>query len=195
LNTDWWNYGGLTRDVQLVEVPRNLSSGITLSSFCQDSPDTIAGWITLDGKSPRTENSHPHPSGKQVLGIAAQRRDARHEHGQGWHSRFPFHFPFSLVVSGKSKKLYEVHIAFWNRVYRRFDRISGGSPRTGRTILLNGKPLFLKAIAIHEEAPVSRRACSKQRRMPRILLGVGKGTRTGNYIRLGSYPAQCPHDT
>src|SRR5207302_7836291 len=48
LNTDWWNYGGLTRQVKLVETP---------STFVQDyfiqlqkgSRDRIAGWVRLNG--------------------------------------------------------------------------------------------------------------------------------------------------
>src|SRR6266850_1052917 len=49
LITDWWNYGGLTRQVKLVEMP---------ASFVQDyfvqlrkgSPNQINGWVRLNGQ-------------------------------------------------------------------------------------------------------------------------------------------------
>ena len=48
LNTDWWNYGGITRDVNLVEVPEEFIDDY----FIQLDPkkaNTITGWIKLSG--------------------------------------------------------------------------------------------------------------------------------------------------
>src|SRR6202040_1700232 len=49
LQTDWWNYGGLTRDVSLVEVPQHFISDY-LVQLRQGTRDKISGWIkTNDG--------------------------------------------------------------------------------------------------------------------------------------------------
>src|SRR6266404_4910900 len=48
LNTDWWNYGGLTRDVNLVEVPDTFIEDYFLQ-LKKGSTDEITGWLKLDG--------------------------------------------------------------------------------------------------------------------------------------------------
>ncbi|HEV2762731.1 MAG TPA: beta galactosidase jelly roll domain-containing protein, partial [Pyrinomonadaceae bacterium] len=48
LNTDWWNYGGLTRSVTLVEVPEAFVRDYFLQ-LKKGSADEVAGWVRLDG--------------------------------------------------------------------------------------------------------------------------------------------------
>src|SRR5712672_4358934 len=48
LNTDWWNYGGLTRDVRLVEAPNIFIQDYFLQ-LKKGSLDEIAGWVELNG--------------------------------------------------------------------------------------------------------------------------------------------------
>src|SRR5467141_3167812 len=50
LNTDWWNYGGLTRDVNLVEVPDAFIEDYFLQ-LKKGSTDEITGWVKLNGAS------------------------------------------------------------------------------------------------------------------------------------------------
>src|SRR6185369_11002597 len=45
-NTDWWNYGGLTRDVELVEVPRQFVQDY-LIQLKPGTRDQITGWVKL----------------------------------------------------------------------------------------------------------------------------------------------------
>src|SRR6266850_4814508 len=47
LNTDWWNYGGLTRDVNLVEVPDTFIEDYFLQ-LKKGSTNEIAGWVKLN---------------------------------------------------------------------------------------------------------------------------------------------------
>jgi len=79
--TDWWNYGGLTRDVALVEVP---------SAFVEDyflqvrkgAPDVIEGWVVVNGGSlPVTvripelkveQTVQPGPSGRADVRLEAR---------------------------------------------------------------------------------------------------------------------------
>jgi beta-glucuronidase len=48
LNTDWWNYGGITRDVQLVETPGTFIRDYFIQ-LKKSTSDNIAGYIQLDG--------------------------------------------------------------------------------------------------------------------------------------------------
>ena len=51
LNTDWWNYGGITRDVLLVQTPTTF----VRDYVCQLDPennDLISGHVTVDGAVP-----------------------------------------------------------------------------------------------------------------------------------------------
>ena len=48
LNTDWWNYGGLTRDVQLIEVENTFVQD-TYIQLKKGSLNEISGWVQLNG--------------------------------------------------------------------------------------------------------------------------------------------------
>ncbi len=50
VNTDWWNYGGLTRDVMLVEVPENFIQDY-LVQLAKGSSNEIGGWVQLSGST------------------------------------------------------------------------------------------------------------------------------------------------
>src|SRR6266550_7516228 len=47
LNTDWWNYGGLTRDVNLIEVPEAFIQDYFLQ-LKKGSANEIVGWVKLN---------------------------------------------------------------------------------------------------------------------------------------------------
>src|SRR5215470_2957554 len=49
-NTDWWNYGGITRDVLLVDEPEVYVRDYWIQ-LAKGKQDEIAGWVQLDGGS------------------------------------------------------------------------------------------------------------------------------------------------
>src|SRR5437762_11396831 len=51
LNTDWWNYGGLTRQVELVETPATFVQDYFIQ-LQQGSRERINGWVRLNGDRP-----------------------------------------------------------------------------------------------------------------------------------------------
>ncbi|HZD32965.1 MAG TPA: beta-glucuronidase, partial [Candidatus Angelobacter sp.] len=53
LNTDWWNYGGLTRDVSLIETPEVFIDDYSLQLQRGDT-DVIAGFVHVSGASAGT---------------------------------------------------------------------------------------------------------------------------------------------
>jgi beta-glucuronidase len=48
VNTDWWNYGGLTRAVSLIEVPETYIQDYFVQ-LRKGSANTVAGWVKVDG--------------------------------------------------------------------------------------------------------------------------------------------------
>ncbi|HEX4373860.1 MAG TPA: beta galactosidase jelly roll domain-containing protein, partial [Puia sp.] len=50
LNFDWWNYGGITRDVYLAETPASYIQDYFIQ-LKKDNASQIEGWVQLSGKS------------------------------------------------------------------------------------------------------------------------------------------------
>ena len=55
LNTDWWNYGGLTRDVKLIETSENFIQDYFIQLDPKDK-NKIAGYVTLNGTNVDRKN-------------------------------------------------------------------------------------------------------------------------------------------
>jgi beta-glucuronidase len=141
LNTDWWNFGGLTREVELVEVPDTFIRDYFIQ-LAQGSTSEVAGWVQLDGakQSQRVAIEIPEAGLKQEVATEATGRGA-------------FHFPARLDLwSPEHPKLYRV--IFSGASDRIEEEIGFRSIQTqGTQILLNGQHLFLRGISMHEEAP------------------------------------------
>ena len=174
MNTDWWNYGGITRPVTLVEVPETFIQDYSLQ-LEKGSTRQIKGWIQLNGKQLQQKVTIRIPeagSNKTFQTDAA--------------GRVEFSFEADLTLwSPENPKLYRVEIAsetdhVTNQIGFRSISVQGTE------ILLNGKSVFLRGINIHEEAPLrSGRAWSEDD--ARILLGWAKELGC-NFVRLAHYP-------
>jgi hypothetical protein len=51
LKTDWWNYGGLTRNVSLIEVPEAFIDQYDLH-LARGEGSVIEGWVHVQGGQP-----------------------------------------------------------------------------------------------------------------------------------------------
>jgi beta-glucuronidase len=172
--TDWWNYGGLTRHVKLIETPAALVHDYFIQ-LQKGSRDRINGWVKLAGdqlaqkitiRIPEAGVSKSFPT--DADGFAA------------------IDFTANLKLwSPEAPKLYDVVIeAETDRVR---DQIGFRSIETkGTDILLNGRPIFLRGICIHEEAPL-RGGRAYSREDARTLLGWAKELGV-NFVRLAHYP-------
>ena len=174
MNTDWWNYGGITRSVYLVE---------TAPTFIYDysvqlSKDRtkIEGWIRLKGDDvaakdvqlaiPELKISNTYRTGAD--GIATFSLKAKPE-----------------LWSPESPKLYDVAVQFGGESIS--DRIGFRTIETkGDKILLNGKEVFLAGINLHEETVGdSRRANCKEDDVKLLTMAKELGC---NFVRLAHYP-------
>ena len=174
MNTDWWNYGGITRPVTLVEVPETFIQDYSVQ-LGKASARQIKGWIQLNGQQLQQQVSMRIP--EAGLNKTFQTDAA---------GRVEFSFDADLTLwSPEHPKLYTVEIA--SETDRLTDQVGFRSLSVqGTDILLNGKSVFLRGINIHEEAPLrSGRAWSQDD--ARILLGWAKELGC-NFVRLAHYP-------
>ncbi len=172
--TDWWNYGGLTRNVAIVETPAAF-----ISDYCvqlqKGSFNNISGWIKLSGSQPGQKVAIDIPEIKIHKSYKTNSSEKIH-----------FSFPASPSLwTPEHPALYDVILSFESDTIK--DRIGFRTIETnGTEVLLNGKSVFLRGVSIHEEAPFrSGRANSLED--AKILLGWAKELGC-NFVRLAHYP-------
>jgi beta-glucuronidase len=174
LNTDWWNYGGLTRDVAIVEVPATFIQDYCVQ-LAKDSQGEIAGWVKLNGATQPEQVTIEIPESNITQRVTTD-RDGYAE----------FRFAAKLQLwSPENPKLYRVVLSgAGDRVE---DQIGFRTIETrGTKILLNGKPIFLRGISMHEEAAFrGGRAFSAED--DAVLLGWARELGC-NFVRLAHYP-------
>jgi beta-glucuronidase len=172
--TDWWNYGGLTRGVKLIEVPEVFIENYFVQ-LAKGRSSEIDGWVQLSGGSQGGTVTVEIP---EIHLKQAAQADAS--------GRATFHFPAKPQLwSPENPKLYKVVISTADDSIS--DEIGFRTIETrGTQILLNGKPIFLRGISMHEEAPFrSGRAFSEED--DKTLLGWAKELGC-NFVRLAHYP-------
>jgi len=174
LNTDWWNYGGLTRDVFLIDVPGTFVRDYFIQ-LDRDAPDQLAGWVQLDG---------PQLRQRVRLGIPDAGVEAAVETDASGYATFRVDADLERW-SPDDPKLYEVEVA--SETDRVSERIGFRTIETrGHDLLLNGVPIWLRGICIHEQAPLrDGRAFSEED--ARTLLGWARAL-NANFVRLAHYP-------
>ena len=182
VNTDWWNFGGITRDVMLVETSKEFVQDyfVQLSDANQRlAPVTkkaeVSGWVVLNGAQPGEKVTVEIPELKVKQTITYTDSIT----------------PFTMVLpkvelwSDVNPKRYEIRISAANDVLHDqvgFRRIEV----SGKHILLNSKPIFLRGICMHEEIPMDvRRAKSREDAL--TLLGWAQELNC-NFVRLAHYP-------
>jgi beta-glucuronidase len=174
LDFDWWNYGGITRRVHLVEVPSTFIEDYVVQ-LARGSTSRVRGWVKLDG--PRRE---------QRVTVRIPEAGITHAATTDSTGLATLDFAAELQLwSPESPKLYDVEIAAETDSVP--DEIGFRSLETrGTEILLNGEPVFLRGISAHGEAPYrSGRAFGVDD--ARTLLGWVKEL-GGNFVRLAHYP-------
>lgn len=175
MSFDWWNYGGITRDVMLVCVPRIHMSDYSIQ-LDKYKKDLIHVSVTL------SEAQAGHNI--QVLipelnihvsletdadGVA--KADIKAKKLQRWSPESPKLYNVTLISD--SEQIKEL-IGFRNLYVK------------GEDIYLNDRPIFLRSISFHEEIPQRRgRAFSEADAV--MLLSEAKAL-GANMIRLAHYP-------
>jgi beta-glucuronidase len=174
LNTDWWNYGGLTRQVSLVEVPSTFVQDYSIQ-LVRGSLSRVGGWIKL---------SEPRAGQKMSVKIPEAGINQSVQSDSNGYGQFAFDAKLELW-SPEKPKLYDVVIE--TETDHVTDRLGFRSIEVrGTEIVLNGRPIFLRGVCIHEEAPF-RGGRAFSRDDAQTLLGWAKELGC-NFVRLAHYP-------
>lgn len=174
ITADWWNYGGITRPVTLIQVPQTFIQDYVVQ-LEKGSLHDVQGWVQLNGSKlqQRVTIRIPEAGMTKVF-----QTDAK--------GRAEISFRANLALwSPENPRLYKVEIA--SETDQVTEDIGFRSIETrGTDILLNGAPVFLRGISIHEESPTHPgRAWSEDD--ARTLLGWAKELGC-NFVRLAHYP-------
>lgn len=150
---DWWNYGGITRDVMMVSVPETYVEDYTIqldkTVSAKGGQRMIDATVKLNNKTPGQQVTVTIPElkikktlitnadGEAQLSIKAK----------------------PTLWSPENPKLYKVSIQLGDEVLN--DEIGFRTIETrGKQILLNGKPIFLRGICSHEETAYTNHRCT-----------------------------------
>ena len=174
--TDWENYGGITRSVRLIELPATF---VDQAWVRLTADGRIAVDAKLDGNAANqlislriaelrlTLTGKTTTDGRWSASIAAPRGLQR------WSPDTPK--LYDLTVSSGSDTLSD-------KVGFRTIAVSG------KQILLNGKPIYLRGMSVHEEEIGANPTRNITPEAAHQLLSVLKDELHGNFVRLAHYP-------
>ena len=171
-NTDWFNYGGVYRDIELIYVPKVYIKDFRIAlvpdgTFSRiqaevELSETVSVEAVLCIAELGIESQIAIADGRGVLAIEAEPR----------------------LWSPEDPKLYEVAVSCMedtisDRVGFREIRVEKGE------IVLNGQPVFLCGISCHEESVENGKGLTDAERIENILLAKELGC---NFMRNAHYP-------
>jgi beta-glucuronidase len=175
LETDWWNYGGLTREVSLIEAPEAFIDQYDLH-LERGEGAAIAGWVHVAGGAvgDKVEVAIPELGAHASATLGEDGRAALHFDVKGLQRWSP-----------ETPKLYKVEL---HAGADSIDELMGFRTveTRGTEILLNGKPIFLRGVSVHAEAPY-RTGRAYSDKDAETLLGWAKELGC-NFVRLAHYP-------
>ena len=172
-NTDWFNYGGIYRDVSLLRLPDTFIERWSVQLMPDGKFNKIAASVTVNGES----NNGIARLQIAELGIDI---DLSVKNGAG-----SCVIPVSPQLwSPESPKLYDVSIAYGGDTVT--DRIGFREIKVqGTDILLNGQSVFLRGISTHEESVANGKSMTEAEIRENFALAKEMNC---NYVRLAHYP-------
>ncbi len=175
VNTDWWNYGGLTRDVLLLETPATFIRDYQIQ-LKKGSRDRIEATVRLDGAKSSQSVTIAVPQAQLTATAETDASGAAH---------FELAAPQLALWSPEHPQRYAVEISAG--ADHLTEQIGFRTIETrGADILLNGQSVFLRGICLHEENPLRGGRITTEGEA-RMILGWAKELGC-NFVRLAHYP-------
>lgn len=175
MSFDWWNYGGITRDVMLVSTPNTYIQDYSIQ-LDKYHPEKVNVQVALSDKKTNSNVGIeiPELNVKLMLrtndkGIATASVVSKKI--KRWSPDSPT--LYSVIISSATDRV-EEKIGFRNLYVK------------GTTVYLNDKPVFLKSVSFHEEIP-QRKGRAYSEADAAMLLSEAKALGC-NMIRLAHYP-------
>jgi beta-glucuronidase len=174
-NTDWWNYGGITRDVFVAELPLVYVTDYKVQ-LAKGSTGHINGYVQLSAgkKNEKITLLIPEANIRTTINT-----------GDDGKAVISLDAPALNLWSPQNPKLYNVSLFHNGDTIN--DKIGFRTIEVkGQDILLNNKSIFLSGISIHDENPLIPGRLRSQGDM-RMMLQWAKDLNC-NYVRLAHYP-------
>lgn len=171
-NTDWFNYGGVYRDIELIRLPETYIKRFQIALVSDGAfnkikvrvrlsePVNTAAQLRIDELGLCAEIPVTEGAGEAVL----------EAHPVLWCPENPKLYAVSLSCAGDEVS---------DEVGFREIRVQG------HDILLNGKSIFLRGISAHEESVPNGKALTDEERLENIRLAKELGC---NFMRAAHYP-------
>lgn len=170
--TDWFNYGGIYRDIEIIRLPEIHIKNFEISLIADGCFNKIKTKVTLSKNVDTTailkidelginkEVPIKNGSGEVIINAEPQ------------------------LWSPENPKLYHTILSCENDMIS--DKVGFREIAVkGMDILLNGKPIFLRGISCHEDSASNSKALTEDERLENIRLAKELGC---NFIRLAHYP-------
>ena len=175
LTPDWFNYGGLTRDVLLAVVPQKFIEQYSVQ-LDRSSAHRIEGWARVTGASEPQKVRIRIPELKLASEMITGSEGVAH---------FKLDAQSLQLWSPENPRLYRVELS--TDADQISEEVGFRTIETrGTEVLLNGSPVFLRGISVHEDAP-NRSGRAHGDDDARTLLSWAKDLGC-NFVRLAHYP-------
>ncbi|MBQ1312243.1 MAG: glycoside hydrolase family 2, partial [Blautia sp.] len=172
-NTDWYNYGGVYRDIELIHVPEVFIRDFQVSLVPDGTFSNIRVRVKLSEKVDATA--------RVKIGEPGMEAEIPVEKGCG---ELLMHSASLQLWSPENPKLYKVSLSCLEDSVS--DEVGFREIRVkGREIFLNGKPIFLRGISCHEESVENGKALTDEERLENIRIAKELGC---NFMRVAHYP-------
>jgi beta-glucuronidase len=183
LNTDWWNYGGITRDVKLIVTPKQfiqqyhlqLDENQDIIGAQKKNRYQIKGWLQFNEVVKDAAVTLEIPELKLAKEFLVS----------GDSLNLAFEVKKLDLWSTHNPKLYNVNLTIGNHTIK--DNIGFRKIEVdGEKIKLNGKQIFLRGISLHEEIPQDVRRANSNKDAKQLFKWVQD--LNANMVRLAHYP-------
>jgi beta-glucuronidase len=178
---DWFDYGGLTRDVSLVTLPQHFIDDYDVhlahdATFSAATANHITGYVHVEGA----------PAGTAVeLKIAEAGVSTTMQTDANGRAAFDVVAKGLKLWTPEQPRLYDVSLA--SGTDKLTESIGFRDIRVdGTRILLNGKAIFLQGVNAHAEAPIRTGRVDNDEDVARIFAYLRD--MNANFVRLCHYP-------
>jgi len=172
---DWWNYGGITRSVQLIEAPQTFVHNYFIQLDPQNEQQ-IKGWVKLNG---------PERQQNIKLSVAELQVDETVPTNAEGYAEFTAAVKNPTYWSPENPKRHEVSVeAETDKIAEPIGLRS--IEVDGYDILLNDQSIFLRGICMHEESPYQPGRPNSAEEA-RVQFGWAQEMNS-NFLRLAHYP-------
>jgi beta-glucuronidase len=174
--SDWWNYGGITRSVKIVQVPSTFIRDYSVQIRKTDSGNEIYGWIQLDG-----------PKLSQTVDVTINGLGIKTSVKTDNLGKAEFSVKAEPILwTPENPKLYETTISsesdcVSDHIGFRFISVDG------KKLYLNGHEIFCRGVSIHEEYIGGKSGRVTNNDQDYALLKEAKALGC-NFVRLAHYP-------